>query len=79
MKRLGQVVVGAEFQAVNPLLRIAMGGEKDDRGLRHGGAQFARQVESIAVGSPTSSSASCGAWARQAWRARAALAARVTR
>jgi len=52
MKRLGQVVVGAELQAVNPLFRIAVGGEKNDRGLRHGGAQFARQVKSIAVRKP---------------------------
>jgi len=45
---LGQVVVGALFQAKHPVIHLAPGGEQDDR-RRVALAQFTAETEAVAI------------------------------
>jgi hypothetical protein len=48
-ERLDQVVVGAEFEAAQPVLHGVTGGQEDDRQVTRG-AQLSRQLETVAAG-----------------------------
>jgi hypothetical protein len=58
-ERLDQVVVGPELESVQPILDGVARGHEDDRQITRG-AQLSRQLEPVAAGSSTSSTARSG-------------------